>query len=224
MNTEQLTSHRISEHARSRLGERTSLADQDVLELLRRGIYRRLHTRYAPSLPQSEIDRLLTSFNCTFAELKEKKLVEVRELCRHLLIWSLPDCRPLTLIIGKDKTVITVLFSDDFSSHDWSDIVTPEILSEIQAKTARAQDPHYRRYELHARWLDFAGNPKFKTFKNPQIISLTPLTPSVEELEGHVRLFVKNGRGVELILRCRKDASIIVLEKFIGEVEANDSA
>lgn len=212
--------YRFSEHARARLAERAALSERDLLDLLRQGAFRRIRSTIWASIPKGDIDFFTAEYGLSFQEMKRWGMVHTKEVFRHLLVWSCADQRPLTLVVTvDDKTIVTVLYADDFSKHDWSDIVTPDKISHAKEMAERLRDRPLVAYELHARWLDADGIPKRKTFSSPKIVSVSPLSPPLKELEALIRSHAGACRDIQLVVRNKKDHSIVALEKSLDSME-----
>lgn len=208
----------LSKHAQERLAERSTLTESQLLELLQNGKYRRIHTsRRTPDISQKKIDYYIEKYGFTFNEMKRYGMVQLQTQFKHLMVWSCPDAKPLTLVVSHDNgTIVTVLNSDDFSENDWSDKVTDESVLDARRKAEGSHFQSIKRYEMYAHWIGEDGLQKRKNFKEPEIVSIAPLTPQLEELEQIVRSHVVTGSDIHLIIRNRKNISEIVLEKFLG--------
>lgn len=209
----------LSEHAQKRLAERSTLTESELLELLQRNGYRRIHQKMTSDISQDEINLYSKEYGFTFDEMIRHGMVRPYVAYKHLMVWSCSDRKPLTLIVDPTcGTIITVLNSDDFSHHDWSDKVSEDSLADVREKAERLQLSPPTVYELYAQWLDEEGMPKRKNFNKLKIMSISPLIPSLEELEVQARSHVANGRDIWLIVRNKKDHSDIVFEKLLDNI------
>lgn len=206
----------LSEHARERLAERSKLSESELLELLENEAFRRIHVRLKSDLTQGQIDLYIREYGISFQEMKRHGMVKVKAVFEHLLVWSCSDGKPLTIIVAiNDGTIVTILNSDDFSQNDWSDKVTENTLSDVQARAEKHRFPDRKVYVMHVRWLDMNGIPKHKTFNKPKITCVGTLVPSLEDLEQLARSHVANGRDIRLTLRNKKDLFDIFLDKSL---------
>lgn len=208
--------YRLSKHARDRLAERSTMTEQELTELLRAGAFVRLRSNYIPNLPQGEIDFFSSEYGLTFKEMRQFGMVTTTETYRYLLVWSVVDKRALTLVIAANELlIITVLYADDFSVHDWSDVVTDDKISLAQSLAERSSNPEAGPYELHIRWLDASDAPKYKTFNRPKILSISPLIPSLDDLRAIARAQVRSGRDIQVIVRSKRNPSVILIEESL---------
>ena len=122
-------SYALSQHARDRLSERTTLTEPQLLLLLERKAYKRVHKRKAVDISRDKLKSLLITSGKTFTELEDQGVIRLTGYSyENLIVWSCPDKKPFTLILAtgpnNKKIVVTILYSEDFSIHDWSDKIT----------------------------------------------------------------------------------------------------
>lgn len=208
----------LSEHARERLAQRTSLTEFQLLRLLESKSFVRIHRKFKPDISQKDINFLSSRYGMTFDEMRACGMINLNAINEHLVVWSVLDQRPFTLLMAVEgNIVVTVLYSDDFTAHDWSDKITEKSISAARKKAEELDAAPKSTYELLACWLDATDTPKRKVFNSIKIVSITPLVPSLNELELQVRLHVMSGRDVRLIVRNRKNRADIVLEKCLDD-------
>lgn len=91
----------------------------------------------------------------------------------HLMIWSGPDARPLTIIVKTGALrVVTVLYSENQpNGHDWSDMVTPERIAAAKAAYDNFKLPPELRGNVYARatWVDPELGPRGKQITGSSI-------------------------------------------------------
>lgn len=185
------------------------MTQEHLLALLRAKKYHRVHTRFAPNMPVRDINFYTKRYGLTMKELVEHGIVQMSPAFKHILVWSCADEKPFTLIVNPaDKVIITVLFADDFSSHDWSDKVTPELILSARRKAEELVFPI--SHEVHVRWLDVDGKPKQKTISKIKVENLSPLVPSVDEIALSVRAHVADGYGAHVLIREKKSKDVLL--------------
>lgn len=205
---------RLSEHARDRLAERTKLTEADLLVILEKRAYCSLHSVTKFKSDTAEFERMRALFRMTVTEMVRRGFIEISSIFRHVLIWSHPDQRPLTLIVEwRTRTILTVLYADlDNGRPWWRERLTPEILEHMRKASDLALNPSKRSYELFVRWLDDDGFPRRKAFAKELIRCVSPLDPSMDALITLVRGRIGRARDVYLTIRDRKDTSHIIEE------------
>ena len=141
------TSYVLSQHARERLVERTKLTEAQILQLLKANAFVRVKVRKTMSIPADAVRSMIAASGLTLWELIAHQIVTLKGPIESLVVWSPPDQKPLTLIasIGKTaikiRTIITVLHSDDFSRHDWSDRITKEVILTAKQRASVLANP-----------------------------------------------------------------------------------
>lgn len=204
----------FSEHGLARLKERSSLSPQKVLDLLEDGAYEKLVRR---------IDKARLYQNPAWAGLSLNELrqrgVDTQEYCyKHVLIWSAPDQKALTLIIAvKDRHVVTVL---DALGHDngvdWSDRVTCEAIQRAREKLTITTIPSGFRVRIHARvtWLTPANELCGKHVPTPHLtLNDLPLSDStLAALADEAMAMVPYGHTIRLQLVTRSNGASLEAE------------
>lgn len=221
---------RISDHARQRLKERSTLTEEKLLSLLEANAFKKIHTQWKMDASQRDVDEIATEHGLTFSEMKKFGLVNVKALYEHMLVWSSADQRAYTIVAaieGDFKRVVTVLYSDFFSSHDWSDKVTEKSVGTARRKAEELENgttptalPKEKlsvsqitapiRYEGVVYWLDGENSvSKMRIFKLPESTSQEQLR---EESTRIAKGFADRGRGINVIVRNRKNKDEILLD------------
>lgn len=214
----------FSEHGLTRLRERSSLSPQQVLDLLEDGAYEKLVRR----IDKARLYQNPAWVGLSLNELRQRG-VDTQEYCyKHVLIWSAPDQKALTLIIAvNDRHVVTVL---DALGHDngvdWSDRVTCEAIQRARAKLEITSIPSGFRVRVHARvtWLTPANELCGKHVPTPHLtLNDLPLSSStLETLADAAMAMVPCGHTIRLQLVTKSKGSRLEAE-YALERGANGS-
>jgi ribosomal protein S1 len=138
-------SYELSQHARDRLTERTTLTEPQLLLLLNRKAYTMVRRHKALDVSRDELKGLIKTSGKTVKELMSNGVIKtISGAYEYVIIWSCSDKIPFTLVLAADyklrtKTVITVLFSEINSIHDWSDINTEKRILSARRKSEVVQ-------------------------------------------------------------------------------------
>lgn len=143
----------FSDHALTRLLERTSMEPAEVLRMLEDGAYERLARR----IDKGRLYENPRNAGLTLEELRARGVDTLNYCYKHVLIWSPTDQKVFTLIIAvKTRRIVTVLVAEDQENGmTWADKVTPEAIRRAQERQAESQIPAELRVRVYARvsWL-----------------------------------------------------------------------
>lgn len=160
---QEATHYTFSYEAWLLLQERASISADEVVAMLNQGAFvklgrrvhrERLHARHpwAAGMSLGDVRRELDTL--------------LPFVFDHLMIWSGPDARPLTIIVKTGALrVVTVLYSENQpNGHDWSDMVTPERIAAAKAAYDNFKLPPELRGNVYARatWMDPELGPRGK--------------------------------------------------------------
>lgn len=129
----------------------------------------------------------------------------------HVLIWSGPDARPLTLIVKTGLfRIVTVLYSENQpNGHDWSDMITPERIAAAKAAYDNFKLPPELRGNVYARatWVDPDMGPRGKQITGSTIPKCAfPLDEGFmgELVAKSLALFPEGGQDLRIQLISKK--------------------
>lgn len=217
--------YQLSQHAQERLSERSKLPAGQLLEMLKRHAYKKIHRTIKKNLSSYEIETYLTEYDIDQVELKRLNILKVKESYSHCVIWSELDNFAITAVVAdSSRIVVTILHAQDYSRHDWSDKISDETIEIAKTRAAnrmgciseKVVGLETTQYEVFAHWLDDQHQAKRKILSQVKITSANPLTPSPSELEKQIIESLPSGSyDINFVVRAKKNKGYVIYESAI---------